>query len=278
MITASIVAYHTPTEELSHLLDCIICSSIDILYLIDNSSNDSLRELSNFSPKIVYIYSDNLGFGHGHNIAIRKVLEKHSDYHIVINPDIYWNGHVIEALVEYMDSHPDCGLVMPKVLYPGGDLQYLCKLLPTPMNLFGRRFLPFKNIQRRMDEKFELRASGYDKEMEVPSLSGCFMFMRTEVLRKVGGFDERFFMYAEDLDLCRRIGEVSRTMYYPGASIYHAYGKGSYKNKKLLKYHICSVIKYFNKWGWIFDNKRKRINKDCLKRLKFLSAKNSISS
>lgn len=267
MVTASIVAYHTPTDELACLLNCIIRSAIDILYLIDNSSNDSLRELSNLSPKIVYIYSDNLGFGHGHNIAIEKAIEKKADYHIVINPDIYWEGNVIETLTAYMDTHPDCGLVMPKVLYPNGDLQYLCKLLPMPMNLFGRRFLPFKGIQAKMDEKFELHFSGYDKEMEVPSLSGCFMFMRVDVLREVGGFDERFFMYAEDLDLCRRIGEVSKTMYYPGASIYHAYGKGSYKNKKLLKYHICSVIKYFNKWGWFFDKKRRRINKECLLRL-----------
>lgn len=267
MITASIVAFHTPTDELARLLDSIVQSSTNILYLIDNSSNDSLRELSYLSPKIVYIHSDNLGFGHGHNIAIKKAIEKKVDYHIVINPDIYWEGNVIETLTAYMDTHPDCGLVMPKVLYPNGDLQYLCKLLPMPMNLFGRRFLPFKGIQAKMDEKFELHFSGYDKEMEVPSLSGCFMFMRVDVLREVGGFDERFFMYAEDLDLCRRIGEVSKTMYYPGASIYHAYGKGSYKNKKLLKYHICSVIKYFNKWGWFFDKKRRRINKECLVRL-----------
>ena len=264
MITASIVAYHTPVGELTQLLNCILQSSIDILYLIDNSSNDSLRELNMMSPRIVYVYSDNLGFGHGHNIAIKKAIEKKADYHIVINPDIYWEGNVIEALTHYMDTHPDCGLVMPKVLYPNGDLQFLCKLLPTPMDLFGRRFLPFRGIQAKMDEKFELHFTGYDKEMEVPSLSGCFMFMRVEVLREVGGFDERFFMYAEDLDLCRRIGEVSKTMYYPDASIYHAYGKGSYKNKKLLKYHICSVIKYFNKWGWFFDKKRKRINKECL--------------
>ena len=153
---------------------------------------------------------------------------------------------------------------MPKVLYPNGELQYLCKLLPTPMDLFGRRFLPFKGIKQKRDARFELHASGYDKTMEVPSLSGCFMFMRVEVLRKVGMFDERFFMYAEDLDLCRRIGEVSKTMYYPGVTIYHAYGKGSYKNKKLLKYHICSVIKYFNKWGWIWDGKRNRINRRIL--------------
>ena len=264
MITASIVAYHSPTDELSNLLDCIIQSNIDILYLVDNSTNDSLRELSGKSSKIAYIHSDNLGFGHGHNIAISKAMERGARYHVVINPDIYWKGKVIEDLAAYMDRHPDCGLVMPKILYPNGDVQYLCKLLPTPLNLFGRRFLPFKGFQEKLDERFELHRSGYDKEMQVPSLSGCFMFMRVAVLKKVGGFDERYFMYAEDLDLCRRIGEVSRTMFYPAVSVYHEYGKGSYKNKKLLKYHICSVIKYFNKWGWFFDKKRRAANRKCL--------------
>lgn len=264
MITASIVAYHSPTDDLSNLLDCIIQSSIDILYLVDNSTNDSLRELSSKSSKIVYIHSDNLGFGHGHNIAIRKALECGARYHVVINPDIYWKGKVIEGLSAYMDRHPDCGLVMPKILYPNGNVQYLCKLLPTPLNLFGRRFLPFKGVQEKLDKRFELHRSGYDKEMQVPSLSGCFMFLRVEILKNVGGFDERYFMYAEDLDLCRRIGEVSRTMFYPAVSVYHEYGKGSYKNKKLLKYHICSVIKYFNKWGWFFDRKRRAANRKCL--------------
>lgn len=267
MITASIVAYHTPTEELSNLLDCVIQSNIEILYLIDNSTNDGLRELSGKSSKIVYIYSENLGFGHGHNIAIQKAIDKGADYHVVINPDIYWDGKVIEVLTEYMNRNTDCGLVMPKILYPNGDIQYLCKLLPTPLNLFGRRFLPFRSIQEKLDERFELHASGYDKEMEVPSLSGCFMFMRVDILKRIGGFDERYFMYAEDLDLCRRIGEVSRTMFYPNVSVYHEYGKGSYKNKKLLKYHICSVIKYFNKWGWFFDKKRRIANRKCLEQL-----------
>ena len=267
MITASIVAYHTPVDELTHLLDCIIQSKIDTLYLIDNSSNDSLRELGNKSSKIVYIYSDNLGYGHGHNIAIQRAIEKNSDYHVVINPDVYWEEAVIEELQMFMDTHLDCGLVMPKVLYPNGELQYLCKLLPTPMDLFVRRFLPFKGLQQKRDARFELHFSGYDKIMEVPSLSGCFMFIRVEVLKKVGMFDERFFMYAEDFDLCRRIGEVSKTMYYPGVSIYHAYEKGSYKNKKLLKYHICSIIKYFNKWGWIWDKQRKRINRHALENI-----------
>lgn len=100
--------------------------------------------------------------------------------------------------------------------------------------------------------------------MWVPSLSGCFMFMRVDVLRKIGGFDERFFMYAEDLDLSRRIGTISDTIFNPNIIVMHGYDKGSYKSWKLLRFHIFSVFKYFNKWGWFFDSYRKDINKKCL--------------
>jgi GT2 family glycosyltransferase len=171
-----------------------------------------------------------------------------------------------------MEGNKDVGLVMPKVLYPDGRIQYLCKLLPTPFDLFGRRFLnfyPFKKYIEKRNEIYELRFTGYDKIMEVPYLSGCFMFIRTKVLEKVGLFDERFFMYLEDTDLSRRIHKMAKTIYYPHVHIYHEYGKGSYKNKKLLKYHIESAIKYFNKWGWFFDKERREINKKVLSKLQF---------
>ena len=267
MITASIVVYHTAARELLRVINCAVRSAIEILYIIDNSSNDSLRELKDVSEKIVYIHSDNLGYGSGHNIGIKKAMEKGATYHVVLNPDIYWNDFVIEALSRFMDSYPDCGLVMPQILYPNGNIQYLCKLLPTPMDLFGRRFIPIRKYQEKSADRYELHFTGYDKVMEVPSLSGCFMFMRVDILKKVSGFDERFFMYAEDLDLCRRIGEISKTMFYPTVVVYHEYEKGSYKNWKLLKYHIYSTIKYFNKWGGIFDRKRKLKNEECLSKL-----------
>lgn len=263
-ITASLVTYHTRPSDLIRLINCVLKSNISIFYIIDNSSDDRLREYADISEKIKYIHSLNLGFGHGHNIAIKLALATNSKYHVVINPDIYWNDRVIEELEKFMDNNPDCGQVMPKILYPNGNIQYLCKLLPTPMDLIGRRFMPFKGIQEKQDRKFELHESGYNRIMEIPSLSGCFMFLRTDILRKVGMFDERYFMYAEDLDLCRRIGEVSKTMFFPNVSVYHEYEKGSYKNKKLLKYHICSIVKYFNKWGWLFDKTRKERNRKCL--------------
>lgn len=267
MITASLVTYHTKPSYIKRIIRCVLESSISKLYIIDNSKDESLKQYTLGYDKVEYIKSENLGFGHGHNKGIKKAFETNAEYHVVINPDIYWNDHVIEELETFMEKHPDCGQVMPKILYPNGDIQYLCKLLPSPINLLGRRFIPFKKFQEKSNRRFELRDSGYNKIMEVPALSGCFMFLRTNVLKKVGIFDERYFMYTEDFDLCRRIGEVSKTIFYPYVSVYHEYEKGSYKNKKLLKFHIYSAIKYFNKWGWFFDKKRKKINKYCLNQL-----------
>ena len=94
------------------------------------------------------------------------------------------------------------------------------------------------------------------------------MFVRTSVFEKSGLFDPRYFMYLEDYDLIRRINMNSKTIFYPGVSIIHGHAKESYKNGKLLKIHIQSAIKYFNKWGWFFDNERKRINQEILSVIK----------
>lgn len=266
-ITASIVTFHTKHSDLKRLIDCTLQSPISCLYVIDNSSNDELREFVKYNPKIKYIHSLNLGYGAGHNIAIRKAIDSHAKYHIILNPDIYWDGQVIEKLTEYMESSPNCGLIMPKVLYPNGDTQYLCKLLPTPIDLIIRRFVPLNNWKIKHDYYYELQATGYNKIMEVPVLSGCFMMLRIDIIKEIGGFDERFFMYAEDIDLCRRIGEKSQTIFYPNVSIFHEYAKASYKNYRMLKLHVSSIIKYFNKWGWLFDFKRGKKNKECLQKL-----------
>lgn len=266
MLTASIVSYHHRPAEMRKVIDCVLASPVSMLYIIDNSLNDSLRELNELSDRIRYIHSVNLGYGAGHNIAIRKAIEVGATYHIVINPDIYFEKGTLEKLVAYMNTHREVAQVMPKVIYPDGRLQHLCKLLPTPIDLLIRRFIPWKQVFKSRNEKYELRFADYNAIMEVPSLSGCFMFLRVSVLKQIGGFDERFFMYAEDLDLCRRIGEVARTIYFPEVCVYHEYAKGSYKNKKLLKYHVHSIIKYFNKWGWFFDSRRKIINREVLKK------------
>lgn len=268
MITSSIVLYNTNRDELCRLIDCVLNSTINKIYVVDNSTKDSLRSfVENLSKeKINYIFNNaNLGYGAAHNIAIRRSIKEGANYHIVLNPDIYFKKGVIETLAEYMDQNLDVGAIMPHVKYPDGETQYLCKLLPSPLDLFGRRFIPFKGMVDKRNHKYELRESGYNQILNVPCLSGCFMFLRNISLENVGLFDESFFMYCEDFDFYRRIHKKYKTIFYPKVTIVHAHKKESYKNKFLLKMHIKSAIHYFNKWGWFFDKDRELVNKAVLK-------------
>jgi len=267
-INASIVLYHNKKEQILKTINSFLNTSMSIrLYLVDNSSNDNLKELSTIDRRIEYVFNNaNLGYGSAHNIAMRKSIADSVPYHLVLNPDIYFEKGKIDNIYEYMEENPDVGSVMPKVLYPDGEIQYLCKLLPSPFDLIFRRFVPFEKWKDKRNEIYELRFTGYDEIMNIPYLSGCFMFLRVDILKKVGLFDERFFMYLEDTDLSKRINRVAKNIFYPYVHIYHEYSKGSYKNKKLLMYHIQSAIKYFNKWGWFFDSERKKINQEILEK------------
>lgn len=228
------------------------------LFILDNSPTPS-PEFS--SLPVTYIFNNkNLGYGAAHNIALRKTIEQGIPYHLVLNPDISFDSGILFKIGGFMDINTEIGHLMPKVLYPDGKIQYLCKLLPTPFDLIFRRFLPAKWTENRM-ERFEMRNTGYDKLMDVPYLSGCFMFLRTEALKEVGLFDERFFMYPEDIDLTRRIHRKYRTVFYPDISIVHHHAQSSYLNLRMLLIHIINMIKYFNKWGWIFDKERREVNR-----------------
>jgi len=256
MNTASIVLYHNPAETISKLLNCLSSSvHIDLIYLIDNSQESTYINFSEFK-KIIYIKSKNVGYGAGHNIALRKIL-KNSEFHFVINPDVYFDPADLEKMIFRCRQNENIGLLMPKVLYPDGSLQYLCKKLPSPVDLILRRL----NILNSYNNfNYELRFANYDQEMNIPNLSGCFMLLRVSALTKIGLFDERYFMYAEDMDLTRRIHSEYVTLYYPFVSIVHLYNKESYRNIKLLLIHINSLIKYFFKWGWFIDKKRDLFN------------------
>jgi GT2 family glycosyltransferase len=106
-----------------------------------------------------------------------------------------------------------------------------------------------------------------DRPSFVPTLSGCFLIVRTNLFLRIGGFDERFFMYMEDIDLVRRIGDEAETIYLPSVQVIHAYAKGSYRSWRLLGYHLVSAIQYFNKWGWFIDSDRRMKNYNALKNI-----------
>jgi GT2 family glycosyltransferase len=270
MISVSIVLYKTNPSELTHIYQCLYQSKIDYqLILVDNSPDDRLRNTIR-GERVKYLFTcENIGFGRGHNLAIKEMIDK-SEFHLVLNSDISFLSNVIGALLDYMTQHPEVGQIMPKILSPNGEIQYLCKLLPAPVDLIFRRFLPSALLRKRR-EKFQLKFTGYDKEMEVPYLSGCFMLLRTSCLREVGLFDERFFMYPEDIDLTRRINEKYKTIFFPEVFIFHDHAKESYKKGDMLLVHTVNMIKYFNKWGWIFDFKRIKTNRRILRKLNYES-------
>ncbi|MFN2268658.1 MAG: glycosyltransferase, partial [Desulfonatronovibrio sp.] len=205
----------------------------------------------------------NIGFGAGHNLAIKKAIENKSKYHLVINPDIYFMPGVLEDLYEYMESNPDVGNVMPLVTYPDGRNQYLAKMMPDPFTLILRlfyRYLPEHTVEK-LSRNYELQDLPLDRPVEVPSLSGCFMFLRCEALKEVGFFDERFFLYFEDYDLNRRISQKYKTVFYPLSSIVHHFERASRRDPIAFRHHLFSAVRYFNKWGWFFDSKRREENK-----------------
>jgi GT2 family glycosyltransferase len=262
-LSISIVTYNNK-DTIARALTSIENSTIKpYVVVVDNGSIDGTVEMMEQDfPNLTLIKSTNVGFGAGHNQAITLINGK-SKFHLVMNPDIYFPSDTLESLLEYLKPRKDIGLVMPKILYPDNQIQHLCKLLPTPFDLIGRRFLPGilkPLIQNRLD-RYEMKDRDYNTSMEVPHLSGCFMMLRAEVFQQVGGFDERFFMYLEDVDFSRRIHARYKTLYFPGTFVYHQYHKGSYKGMRHLKYHIASAIKYFNKWGWFWDKERRAVNK-----------------
>ena len=267
-ITATIVTYNPCISMLREAINSFLATQLNVrLYIVDNSPCpfDGLELIINDS-RIEYIYvNSNRGFGAGHNVILRQPC-KLGKYHIILNPDIYFEKGVIETLFGYMEENNDVGNVMPKVIYPDGSLQFLCKLLPTPMDWIGRMFLPVKSLKEKLNNRFEMRFSGYDKEMNVPYLSGCFMFLRSEIINEIGVFDEGIFMYGEDTDLNRRIYQKYRTMYVPNVTIVHKHEKGSHKNLRLFWIHVKAAIYYLNKWGWFFDKERKRINSETIKK------------
>lgn len=266
-ITASIVLYETEPSELKKTVDSVLNNSQNIkLYLIDNSSTDDLRRLkSNFDDKIEYIHNpSNPGFGAAHNIAIQKALELESAFHFIVNPDIYFEEDIITPMIEYIKQDSLIGMMMPQILNLDGTIQNLPKLLPTPLGILWRKIGKPRRAYEKFINQYELRQVPTNTIYNAPILSGCFTLLNLEAIKKVGLYDDSFFMYFEDWDLSRRMHQHYKTIYFPIVSVYHGYDSGANKSLKLFKIYISSAITYFGKWGWFFDFERKLINKKAL--------------
>ncbi|MCP1225889.1 glycosyltransferase [Sebaldella sp. S0638] len=265
-LVASMVIYNNSFEEIERVIKEYYSENIEQkLIVIDNTNTGYLKEkIFALEPDVDYILSENVGYGTANNIAIKKYAEN-SKYFLIINPDIFVSLENIKKLIKYADTKDNFGIIMPKILSESNEIQYLCKLLPTPLNLFSRRFLFKLSYFNKLNYDYELRFLDYNSEFVVPVLSGCFMFCLSENLIREKGFDEEFFMYLEDVDLSRRMYKYNN-YYYPEIEVYHIHKKESFKSLKMTIEHIKSGIKYFNKWKWFLDEERKEINNCILKK------------
>ena len=266
-LTSSLVLYNNPAEQFGEAVRAFLEGSDGQLVVIDNSPVPLTHDLFGH-PRVRYKFAgNNLGFGRAHNYALAMIGEE-SDVHLYLNPDISFEPAVLPELLNHFRTNAAAGAVMPRIEYMDGSLQRLCKLLPTPIDLFARRFIPIKALQQAINHRYELHALPQDKVVTIPFLSGCFLLARTHILRDLKGFDERYFMYMEDVDLVRRIGDQWQTNYVPSVSVSHGYQRESLNNRRLKKIHIQSTVRYFQKWGWIWDLQRYRRNKQVIASLR----------
>lgn len=262
MLTASIVTYKVGLDELGRAL-APLRGVAERVYVVDNAREERVEEFCRGYGFVRYIPHDNDGYGAGHNAAIRLALEQGADYHLVMNSDLEFESADLRRMLEHMEDCPSIGLLHPRIVGLDGRDQYTARLLPTPFDLIARRFLPrrmFAGSRRR----YLLQDADRSREFDVHYVQGSFMLLRTGALREVGIFDERFFMYPEDIDLSRRVAEHWRVTYYPGATITHAHRAASYASLRMLRVHIANMMRYFNKWGWFCDPARSRANRQTL--------------
>lgn len=260
-VCVSFVLFNNDRDEIERAIVQVLSSPLAVhVVIIDNSVPHLELNFARRPGVTVITTGANLGYGRGHNIALAASRGR-CRYNLVMNTDLQMEIEVLPGMVAFMDSHSDTGLTMPKVRYPDGSLQRLCRLLPVPIDLLGRRFFAGTRWARARNKKYEFHDWDYNTVAEFPFLSGCFMLMRRSVLDKVGYFDERYFLYAEDLDLSRRIHATTRTLYVPMQSVVHEYRSQARPSLRRLRYAAVSLTRYFTKWGWIHDPVRDQVNR-----------------
>ncbi|MDR9419524.1 glycosyltransferase [Gracilimonas sp.] len=248
-----IIVNYKVKEYIANLLNSIKKAQHNLkleIFVVDNDSrDDSIPYLKERFPEVEYIANkNNVGFAKANNQAIRKAEGK---YTLIINPDTLVSEDTLDVLFKHMEKNPDCGAGGCKILNPDGTFAPESKrAVPTIWSSFSKVFgLNSLFPNSRLFNQYYLNWIDEDEVAKVPVLSGSFMFWRTQLLKELGGFDERFFMYGEDIDLCYRVQETEYHIeYVPKTSIIHYKGESTKKGD--LRY-----IRIFNKALYQFYDK-----------------------
>ena len=189
-----------------------------------------------------------IGFGRANN-AVLPYLQ--SRYHLIMNPDVTFDPHLLSSMVQYMEAHPNIAVLTPRVFNEDGTEQFLPKKKVSVHYLLGGLFENWGGIFRRWRADFTMADVEVRAPIPVEFATGCFLLIRTEVFEDLGGFDPRFFLYQEDSDLSRRIlaEKKGSIVYHPGFCLTHRWARENKNTSRGRFRQIRSVLKYFLKWG-----------------------------
>jgi GT2 family glycosyltransferase len=226
------------------------------LYLIDNggmpnlASHGDALEAQGIACETLSGHG-NIGYGRGHNLAIERATSR---YHLVLNPDIDMDRDALVNAIDFFDDHENLGLLTPCILDDAQQQQYLSRRYPALLDLFVRGFLPArlrKHFDRRL-ARYEMRdvINGTEVAWGPPIVSGCFMLFRTDVLKRLSGFDPRYFLYFEDYDLSLRTHELAHVAYVPSVLAIHHGGGAARKGGAHIRMFMASAYKFYNRFGW----------------------------
>ena len=223
------------------------------IYIVDNSTiaDDSPSKQSFLSSLAKYDdvkYIDtkkNIGFGKGHNYILSEL---DSDIHAIVNPDIVLNSDVFSSLIDFLNQRPEVGMTAPILTDEQGNIQQVFRRELTIYDLICRyiRLRPFENrynYHTMMDINKTM-------DFECPFIQGSFLLIRTSLFKEANGFDNRYFMYVEDADLCKTIRQKTKIVVHPCEKVMHRWERASHVDFKLMTIHAMSLLKYFCKWGW----------------------------
>jgi len=254
-LTIAIVVYDTPVAEFARTLRGLkgALERVTVgyrLFLIFNGPSagyaDAIAE-SGLDP-VIREGQGNIGFGRGHNL----VLDEVGTVHLILNPDVVCQPDALRAGLAFLADNPECALVSPFAVWPDGSRQYLCKRYPSLVVLMVRFLAPgwARHPFKRLLDDYEMR--DIDEQTvtwDPPIVSGCFMMVRGDALRAVGGFDPRFFLYFEDFDLSLRIRTQGRLAYVPHVVIEHAGGHAGRKGFWHVRQFVISSVRFFGTHG-----------------------------
>lgn len=253
-ISITIVAYHNydDIKEAIRTIEKYTDKDIDKhIYIVDNGEAENIDSID--FKGFIAAYKDveyidvgrNLGFGKGHNYIIDRL---DSTFHVIVNPDILFKEDSFSKLISFMNSDEEIGMCVPKLVDEQGNMQLVYRKDPTIFDMFIRFFCRKLFIGRF--KAHTLQNQDFTKPFQVPFAQGSFLMIRTQLFKDLNGFDEDYFMYMEDADLCRRVNQISKLMYCPYTEIIHKWERGSHKCNKLFKIHLKSMAIYFSKWGY----------------------------